>query len=423
MYNLFRSDKKNDDKDGEIQDPIKFAVKSAIDTIEIKEELDKIKKDVLKAVKDVADRTISKLREMDEDIADALNPELLEEPKWDQVFKYKIEDGEGVPLNKRGSGVRRLVLLNFFRAEADRKLLKDGNRNDIIFAIEEPETSQHPDNQQLLAEALKELSISEGTQVLLTTHVPAMAELLPVESFYLVHKKNENEKRIESPENGEYDGLLSTVASTLGITPNPNEVKVILSVEGPNDVSCVEKFSKILCAKANDKYVDLTSETTRAVVLPMGGGNLKHWVRKRYLSKFDRPEIGIFDKDQDKKYSKQVEAIKNRDDMSWATLTEGLTFENYLHPEVVSKALGIDVDFSMEDDVSLLVAKKLNEKNNGKPWAELKDDKRKKKIKRAKAKLNDEVASKMTYDQLIERDEGGILRQVFSKVSELAMPN
>ena len=40
--------------------------------------------------------------------------------------------------------MRRLILLSYFRAETEKKVVADHN-NSIIFAIEEPETAQHPD--------------------------------------------------------------------------------------------------------------------------------------------------------------------------------------------------------------------------------------------------------------------------------------
>ena len=70
-------------------------------------------------------------------------------------------------MNKRGSGVRRLILLNFFRAKAEEKASRD-NRT-LIYAIEEPETSQHNEHQKILIDALKELA-NKGHQILLTTH-------------------------------------------------------------------------------------------------------------------------------------------------------------------------------------------------------------------------------------------------------------
>ncbi|WP_141034180.1 AAA family ATPase, partial [Escherichia coli] len=83
---------------------------------------------------------------------------------------------------KRGSGVRRLVLISFFKAEAER-LQSEFPDKGVIYAIEEPETSQHPSNQRLLIEAFQELASSDKCQVLITTHVPALVEKIPTESL------------------------------------------------------------------------------------------------------------------------------------------------------------------------------------------------------------------------------------------------
>ena len=100
---------------------------------------------------------------MDPSLASKLIPEFKVEPKFDSLFKLTIRD-ENVPINKRGSGVRRLILLNFFRAQAEDRLSKSNN-DSIIYAFEEPETSQHPSNQKMLIESFLELSRSHNTQV------------------------------------------------------------------------------------------------------------------------------------------------------------------------------------------------------------------------------------------------------------------
>lgn len=57
---------------------------------------------------------------MDSSLAQALSPKFKSPPKWS--FDFSIDGDDGVPINKRGSGVKRLILLNFFRAEAERKV-------------------------------------------------------------------------------------------------------------------------------------------------------------------------------------------------------------------------------------------------------------------------------------------------------------
>ena len=164
LYFLFKSDRENKDSDSEVQNPLKAITKSILSNLQ--SELDALKDQVVEATKNVGLRTIEKLREMNPEIANELSP-TVSTKAWDSLFSFTFEDEEGIPINKRGSGVRRLILLNYFRAEAERQ--RDSSRS-IIYALEEPETAQHPDWQKMLYTALVELSEQKNTQILITTH-------------------------------------------------------------------------------------------------------------------------------------------------------------------------------------------------------------------------------------------------------------
>jgi putative ATP-dependent endonuclease of the OLD family len=45
----------------------------------------------------------------------------------------------------------------------------------VIYAVEEPETSQHPNHQIMMLEAFEELVEQGRCQVILTTHTPTLA--------------------------------------------------------------------------------------------------------------------------------------------------------------------------------------------------------------------------------------------------------
>lgn len=195
LYSLFQSDRANSDGDDEIQNPMKLAVKEILKDARLKESLDKVAKEVEKKLKEVSDKTLEKLKEMNPDIADSLNPVIptTESLKWFDVFKnVSITGDEDIPINKRGSGVKRLILLNFFRAEAERRKLEKKVPH-IIYAIEEPETSQHPSHQRKLIEAFIELSKTENTQIILTTHSPSIVKLLEFEHLKLIKEDTEKE--------------------------------------------------------------------------------------------------------------------------------------------------------------------------------------------------------------------------------------
>ncbi|MDQ5910575.1 MAG: hypothetical protein QG599_2672 [Pseudomonadota bacterium] len=195
LYALFQSDRKNSDGDSEIQNPMKLAVQEILRDRRLADKLDEVANEVEVKLRGVAEKTLEKLNEMNSEIANTLTPIIpgTESLKWLDVFKnVSITGDEDIPINKRGSGVKRLVLLNFFRAEAERRKA-ESNVPDIIYAIEEPETSQHPSHQRKLIEAFIELSKSGNTQVLLTTHSPSIVKLLDFNHLKLIKKADQKE--------------------------------------------------------------------------------------------------------------------------------------------------------------------------------------------------------------------------------------
>lgn len=188
MYTLFQSDRKNTDSDDEVQDPMRIAVREILADPAIQGDLVRIAGLVKARLDEVANRTLSKLNELSPSIAGSLTPQLPDPAslKWIDVFKsVSISGDDSIPINKRGSGVKRLVLISFFRAEAERRLSTAG-LPDIVYAIEEPETSQHPEHQRSLADALISLAGAKNTQVLLTTHSPEIVKRLKFENLLLV---------------------------------------------------------------------------------------------------------------------------------------------------------------------------------------------------------------------------------------------
>lgn len=195
LYSLFQSDRKNSDGDSEVQNPMKLAVEEILKDNELRENLNKVAQEVEKKLIEVSNKTLEKLNEMNPEIAESLTPVIPspESLKWIDVFKnVSITGDEDIPINKRGSGVKRLILLNFFRAEAERRQ-QETNVPSIIYAIEEPETSQHPNHQRKLIEAFIELSKADKTQVILTTHSPAIVKMLDFEHLHLIKDGEEKE--------------------------------------------------------------------------------------------------------------------------------------------------------------------------------------------------------------------------------------
>ena len=204
LYTLFQSDRKNSDGDNEVQDPLNEAVRQIMKDGQIQETLAGVAELVEGKLQEVAGLTLEKLREMNPEIADSLNPVIpsSDSLKWNDVFKkVSITGDEDIPINKRGSGVKRLILLNFFRAEAERRR-RERNVPSVIYAIEEPETSQHTAHQKLLIQALIELSEADNTQILLTTHSPVIVKKMTFDHLRLI-QFSDGEKMVNSVSPGQ----------------------------------------------------------------------------------------------------------------------------------------------------------------------------------------------------------------------------
>lgn len=413
MYALFRSDRPSQDGDEEVQNPLKFAITQALK--EMEGELKKIEDAVRQRAEDVATRTLAKLREMDDRLANELKPFFKADPKWD-VFKFGLVGDNDIPINKRGSGVRRLILLNFFRAEAERRRAEKGALS-VIYAIEEPETSQHPDNQRLLVQALKELAADENTQVVVTSHTPGLAGLLPSESLRCVRKQADGTATV-SPCS---DADLAVIANELGILPD-RRVQALVFVEGANDIEFLERVSAML--KPNvPGVVDFTNDN-RVALIPLGGGSLKHWVAKRYLKNLSLPEVHIYDRDDNTppKYQPECDTVNARTDGSWAVITTKREIENYLHADAIAESMNVTIAFGDTCDVPLMVAKSIHESSGSpKSWVEiLADDKElSDKTSRAKKRLNRDAASKMTLARLQQSDTAGDISGWLKKIHDM----
>ncbi|GAA0322700.1 AAA family ATPase [Bacillus carboniphilus] len=389
IYSLFQSDRPSKDNDKEVTDPMGLAIQEALR--ELNTEIEKIKEDVRNKAIETASRTLEKLKEMDNELASTLTPEFKSEPKFDSLFKLTIQSDDGISINKRGSGVRRLILLNFFRAEVERKLQESSSQN-VIYGFEEPETSQHPKHQEMLIKSFLQLAYNTNSQVILTTHTPALAGLLPLESLRFVTK--EDGKRIIKSNT---DSVYEEIADTLGLLSEPinKTTKAVLLLEGQGDVV----FIRHLCEKLKEgDVIPVTLQESGFAFVPTGGcGNLKSWKTLKLAEQFNVPWCVLLDSDLP-----TPEAQKNNDTVSKlrkqgikAYLTRKREPENYLHSDC------FDVSFTINDYDD---AKVIINQHTGV----------------AKGKVLEYFWPKMTFEQIREmesyKDDNGELKFEFTEM-------
>ena len=408
IYALFQSDRSSQDKDKEVQNPMKAAIASAIS--EVQDDIDRIQKRVKEKAEEIAKNTLDALNKIDANLASKLEPQFVmpTASKWTGLFSINMDTDDGISLNKRGSGVRRMILVSFFKAEAERRL-KTSNKRSIIYALEEPETAQHPNNQKILIESFKSLANEDGCQVLLTTHSPGLAAELPASSIRFINREND----LPIVESGV--DVFAKVASTLGLTPD-SRVKVLVCVEGPTDVVALKHLSRALHI-GDSKRINLSTDPRIAFVL-MGGGTLVHWVNEYYLRGIGCKEFHLYDSDV-KIYQKSIDEVNRRGDGSFGTVTNKYEIENYLHKDAVVDAYGVVIDV---DDLP-------GADNKGVPklFAEAYSAKMKfdgiMKDNTAKNYLSDKAFSFMTEARILERDPQNEVISWLNKIQEMIEKN
>lgn len=410
-FALFKSDRPSTDQDPEAQDPLKAAIKEAVKQKEV--ELNAIAAYVSQEVKKIADLTLAKLQEMDPGLASTLTPQ-FSPPNWATLFKASITGDDDIPVNKRGSGVRRLILLNFFRAKSEQQM-KESKKSNAIYAVEEPETSQHPRNQRLLLSALQELSSQD--QVIVTTHTPMLARALPAKALrFITTNEVTTKKEVLS---GGTDATNKIIADSLGVLPDHN-VRVFIGVEGKTDIPFLKNMARVLRDSGDADVPDLEQMELNGEVIfvPLGGSGLAEWTHR--LANLHRMEFHIYDRDtappNPPKYQKYIDEINKRNGCK-AVATSKREAENYLHKDAINAAMADFgyVNVAMQDvtDTMDVATELVNLLNAVAPQHD------KWKSGRAKDFLSGVAARKMTKELLDLTDPAGEIRGWLSEIKEM----
>ena len=356
IYALFHSDRKNQDLDSEVQDPLKISIDQIFKRDDIKSKLNEIAKEVEREINNIAQNTINKFKEVSKQKSQ-IKPNIPEVAslKWKDVYKnIGFNTDNEVPLNKRGSGFRRLMLLSFFLAEVEKH--KNDTKVHTIYAIEEPETSLHPDLQKILLDSLMNLSNNENYQIIITTHSPQYIRILPKETIIYVEKgtvENFN------------DNVINKIIENLGILPNVG--KVIWCVEGRNDMNFLRNINKnIPELKSIIDIEDFINSGLLAFNL-MNGANCGDYIDRYITKNTNAIEFHLYDKDKDSKYEEDIEKVNQRIDGSEGILTNKREIENYVPKELIENEFNIKLEniSNWDDfDVAKAISEKINMKEN-----------------------------------------------------------
>lgn len=256
---------------------------------------------------------------------------------WDKAVSIDIlaKDNSGTekPLNKRGSGIRRLLMVAFFQYLAEKQ---DENASNFIFGIEEPENNLHPGLQRELTYSFRQLA-DMGYQIIITSHSPVFAGSSPIEDLTLIVREGGVARSVQYPE-------LDTgrIAEELGVEPSDQITgyKACVFVEGKDDII----FWKTVASKLRKAgHIEANFEEKGIGFIPVGGSNLKYWIDIRAMKRLNRRFGVVIDSDR----KSQSDNIPQRK-LNWKQQCEqegGVFFilrkreiENYLHPDAIQRS-------------------------------------------------------------------------------------
>lgn len=436
-FHLFRSDRASDESEPIAQDPIKLIVKEVLE--QHSPQLDQFAEVIEGEVNRKLEAVVGKLAEVAPDMAATLRAQDLA-PKWTGAYgKAQFIDENDVPLSRRGSGTRRLVLLSFFRAEAEREVDEYDStyHRGVLTAVEEPETALHSDLQRQILSSLLDVAEQPNRQVILTTHSSNLLRDVPATSIRYIRSESGKKSCVfaDSPNSGR--DLLSALNSSLGIFTD-HDVRCFVLIEGRRDKEGIVALTESLHENTDEDvapFCRLESQGRVAFMPIGGGGNLSLW--ESNLAEFNRHEVYIVDSDRESASSplkKEVIDLQSRSNANRTVVVlDRRELENYLTLDAICSVYVDLKDFERlfcarvtsagewdYVDIPNLVAEAAHEANPaaGKSWLELSESKRSEKESAAKKRLAKAFRHESVAKSLVESDCD--LMRTLRKVNGLA---
>lgn len=333
-FDLFESETKTDVSETSFQSPFRPIVKTAAEWPDVANAKVKFTGAIEQALQGEVDKIFERLKRHT-DAIDALRVKPFF--SWDKAVSFQLygRDHYGIdkPLEKRGSGIRRLLMVAFFEYLAHKR---EEEVADFIFGIEEPENDIHPGLQRELTQSFRQLA-GLGYQIIITSHSPVFAGASPVEDLTLITRKQGIAEAIQHP-----DLDLSEVAEELGVEPADQITgyDACVFVEGKYDVI----FWREVASKLKDAgHTNVDFEDKCIGFIPVGGSNLKCWIDIRAMKRLNRRFGCVVDSDR----KSQTESIPQRK-LCWKNQCEGdggifiilrkREIENYLHRTAIERS-------------------------------------------------------------------------------------
>ncbi|MEQ8788433.1 MAG: ATP-dependent endonuclease [Pirellulaceae bacterium] len=199
-------------------------------------------------------------------------------------------------------------------------------------------------------------------------------------------------------------------------------VRVLLVVEGRNDVEFLRRISQIL-HQHDECLPDLgqMEQDHTLVFVPIGGGGIGESANR--LAPLQLSEFHLYDHELPPETEIRRAAIEqiNRRDGCRGVLTRKRSLENYLHPQAIQDSGGACVEFSdFDSPPEILAQANYCQTCPSLPWEQLPYRARRRLTNRVKRWLNTQAVEYMTPELLAERDPDGEVASWLQAIQRLA---
>lgn len=344
-YYLFKADRKNTTTDDEVQNPLNIAVKHAFENEQVKDRIAEIEDIIVSELKEINVATIEQMSKFSMRLGSSLIPKIT--PTWTKAISNDILDSNDIPINKKGSGIRRLLLLSYLMVEANKTSFENGKKN-IIYAVEEPETSLHPNLQKKFISELIRMANTHDYisgneipsnidslnkyKIIITTHLPNyIAYAKPEELIYI--SEDDNGNVVQLSDEDEYE----RIQSEMGLLPNPKYGYVIF-VEGESDEWFLRNVAKIPDIKS---IFDINRDNVD--VIPLRGSNLLKSIEKDFYKDMPIKQFHLYDGDREDYKQFLVEKVNGKNKKWKGVTTIRKEIEYYIPFPLIETNFGIDL--------------------------------------------------------------------------------
>lgn len=424
-YYLFKADRKNSTTDDEVQNPLSIAVKNAMDNELVKQKLCEIQSIIENELNQINIATIEQMQKFSSRLGNSLIPQI--NTNWTKAISNDILDINSIPINKKGSGIRRLLLLSYLMVQAQ-KTSYQKHKTSIIYAIEEPETSLHPKLQDRFIKELihmanrgdygtgedipSNINELQKNKILITTHLPNyLAYATQNQVIYI--GENSDGAPIEITGDLEYNNIKEEI----GLLPNPYYGYVIF-VEGDNDVDFLCNLNKI--AELKDIF-DVTAPDVN--IIPLQGSRLLKSIEHDFYKELPVKQFHLYDGDVPTYAEYLNNEIIGKNDKWDGVITTRKCIEYYIPACLIECCLGVDLlpykDVYLNPNFSLIDTILSINNDNATLRAIKSQHNIEKERKSLKAFLNKTVLSGVTKELLKDFDVYDEIKQWFNQMRDL----